>query len=92
MLSAKVIPMKRTVDEKFKYNDKRGGNFGNGYCTGVILYRKYIKSSESSRQKTKEIISNCIEMAKAGDQWSKGVIAGYRDVANERKAKKNSSV
>ncbi len=84
--------MKRTVDEKFKYNDNRGGNFGNGYCTGVILYRRYIKSNAACRLQTKQIINDCIKGSKNGDEWSKGIIAGYRDAANERKAKKNSSV
>lgn len=83
--------MARTVDEKVKYNKAKGDDdFGSGYCIGVTVYRNYIKQNDSRRQQIKLTIDNFMKLAKAGDKLSKGVIAGYRDAANERKSRKTS--
>lgn len=77
--------MKRTVDEKYNYNKSKGGDFGDGYCIGVNIYRRYFKLDTERRQETKVLINNFMSTAKKGDQLSKGIIAGYRDAANDRK-------
>ena len=81
--------MARTVDEKYKYNDKKGGDFGDGYCIGVNLYRGYVKKDVAGREHTRGIVDSFMRLAKSGDQLSKGIIAGYRDAANDRKSRKN---
>lgn len=83
--------MARTVDEKVRYNKAKGNDdFGSGYCIGVTVYRNYIKQNETRRQETKSLIDNFVRLAKTGDKLSKGVIAGYRDAANERKSRRTS--
>ena len=77
--------MKRTVDEKYKYNQARNGTFATGYCTGVTLYRSYIKSDGETRAMIKEIISNSKDLAKSGDDLGKGLMCAVRDCAAERK-------
>lgn len=79
--------MKRTVDEKYKYNQARKDTFSTGYCTGVTLYRSYIKSDGETKAMIKEIISNSKELARKGDDLGKGVMCAVRDCAEERKAK-----
>lgn len=82
--------MARTVDEKYKYNKSRKDDFGDGYCIGVNLYQGYVKRDTKGRQQTHEIVDRFMQLAKNGDKLSKGIIAGYRDAANERKARKNT--
>lgn len=82
--------MTRTVDEKYKYNDKKRGDFGDGYCIGVNLYRGYVKRDNAGRKQTRELVDSFMRFAKAGDKLSKGIIAGYRDAANDWKSRKNS--
>lgn len=79
--------MKRTVDEKYKYNQERKGGFSTGYCLGVNLYRGYIKSDGETKAITKEIITTSKELAKKGDDLGKGFMCAVRDCAEERKAK-----
>lgn len=79
--------MKRTVDEKYKYNRARGGEFSTGYCTGVTLYRNYVKSDKVTKAMIKEIISTSKELAKSGDEIGKGLMCAVRDCADERKDK-----
>lgn len=81
--------MARTVDDKYKCNKTKGGDFGDGYCFGVDLYRGYVKRDVVGRQHVCKIVDGFMKTAKAGDQLSKGIIAGYRDAANERKSRKN---
>ena len=79
--------MKRTVDEKYKYNQAREGMFSTGYCTGVTLYRSYIKSDGETKALIKNIISNSKELAQKGEDLGKGLMCAVRDCAEERKAK-----
>ena len=79
--------MKRTVDEKYKYNQSRKDTFSTGYCTGVNLYRIYTKSDGESKAMIKEIISSQKELAQKGDDLGKGFMCAVRDCAEERKAK-----
>ena len=53
--------MKRTVDEKYKYNQSRKDTFSTGYCTGVNLYRSYTKSDGETKAMIKEIITTSKE-------------------------------
>lgn len=77
--------MQRTVEEKYKYNKGRNNEFGDGYCIGVDLYRGYVKRDSDGRRQTCNLIDDFMKYAKIGDEMSKGIIAGYRDAANERK-------
>ena len=79
--------MKRSVNEKYDYNKKRGGDFGEGYCFGVSLYRNYGKNDAATKKTIKEIIDAERVNAHSGDLHSKGVMCGIRDAANERKGK-----
>lgn len=79
--------MKRTVDEKYKYNQSRKDTFSTGYCTGVNLYRSYTKSDGETKAMIKEIITTSKELAQEGDDLGKGVMCAVRDCAEERKAK-----
>lgn len=79
----------RTVDEKFKYNEQRGGDFGNGYCFAVTLYREYSNLDRKGKAIVKRLIGQEKELARYSDmQRSKGFMCGIRDAANERKARK----
>ena len=79
----------RSVDEKYKYNEKRGGAFGNGYCFAVRWYRDYPKMDNETKKVFKEYIDGQRELAKYSDmQDAKGFMCGIRDAANERKSRK----
>lgn len=80
--------MARTVEDKYKYNKSKKNDFAGGYCLGVDLYKKYVKLSSSGQESIRTSIDNFMLAAKKGDQLSKGVIAGYRDAANDRKSRK----
>ena len=79
--------MKRTVDEKYKYNQSRKDTFSTGYCTGVTLYRSYTKSDGETKAIIKDIITTSKELAQNSDKFGKGVMCAVRDCAEERKAK-----
>ena len=84
--------MKRTLNEKYDYNKKRGGDFGNGYCFAVTLYREYPKMDKQSKTAVKRLINSEKDLALYPDmQRSKGFMCGIRDAANERKARKDNS-
>ncbi len=80
--------MKRTVKEKVNYNKGRKTEFSGGYTLGVMLYNDYPKQNGEGKKTINSIVGDSKELAKAGDQWSKGVMCGMRDAANERKAKR----
>ena len=79
--------MKRTVQEKYDYNKRRKGSFPSGYCYGVSLYRDYPKHDKEGKMLTEAMVNMCHAYALLGDEFSKGVMCGYRDKANERKSK-----
>ncbi len=79
--------MKRTVKEKYEYNKRRKGMFPSGYCYGVSLYRDYPKQDEEGKMLTTAFINLSSVYAREGQPFSKGVMCGYRDTANERKSK-----
>lgn len=79
--------MKRTVDEKLRYNNERGGRFATGYGLGVMLYRDYLKQDNDGKAIIKGIIDTNKSLAKEGNEMGKGFMCGIRDAANERKAR-----
>ena len=79
--------MARTVDEKLKYNQGNKSPFSTGYVLAVKLYRDYPKSDAETKKNVKEIIDVSKDLAKKGDEMSKGFMCGFRDAANERKAR-----
>ena len=80
--------MKHSVDEKVSYNKKKKGMFSVGYVFGVSLYRDYPKGDRELKKISESIVSEAKSMAKRGDLYSKGVMCGVRDAANERKRQK----
>lgn len=83
--------MKRTVDEKVAYNSKQDTPKAAAYVVGVTLYRNYVKSNDEVKQATTQLIDSAFKRVHSGrgDEADKALIAGYRDAANERKARKN---
>lgn len=79
--------MKRTVQEKYEYNKRCKSLFSTGYCYGVSLYRDYPKQDDEGKMLTTAFINLSSSYAREGQQFSKGVMCGYRDKANERKEK-----
>ncbi len=77
--------MQRTVDEKYKYNKGQKTDFAGGYCIGVDVYRNYVKMNDEGKNTVHKSIDSFMRLARTGDRLSKGIIAGYRDAANERK-------
>lgn len=81
--------MQRTVEDKYKYNKGRRDEFSEGYCIGVDVYRNYVKLDDGNKLLARKAIDGFMQNARKGDLMSKGIIAGYRDAANERKARQN---
>lgn len=80
--------MARTLNEKYEYNQKRGGTFGNAYCLAVDIYRDYFKMNKEDKAVVKKLIGQEKELARYSDMIrSKGFMCGIRDAAKERKAR-----
>lgn len=85
--------MKRTVDEKLKYNCGQRTAFAYGYRFGVQAYRQYPKANERRKRDISGDIDYNRRLAQTGDrlrestQYAKGFMCGVRDAANERKSK-----
>lgn len=85
--------MKRTIEEKMKYNSSQRTAFAYGYRFGVQAYRRYPKADERHRRDIKGDIEYNKRLAQTGDisrssvQYAKGFMCGVRDAANERKSK-----
>lgn len=79
--------MKRTVQEKYDYNDKLDTPFSTGYTLGVILYRDYARMDKEGKKLIRKIFDDNHELARSGDEIGKGVMCAVRDCANERKAR-----
>lgn len=80
--------MKRTLKEKYDYNRARNdGEFSSGYCIGVTMYKDYVKGDDEYKKVIREFVDTSKELARDGDKFGKGVMCGYRDCANERKAR-----
>lgn len=83
--------MKRSVDEKLKYNDEQKTPFSYGYRWGVRAYRKYPKVDKAERKRIRTEIDDYNKQARNGkgrsQECAKGYMCGVRDAANERKAR-----
>ncbi len=77
-----------SVDDKIKFNKKRGSQFSVGYILGVKQYRNYPYKDRKGKQTAKKAIDEFARQARNGDEFAKGIMCGIRDCANERKAKK----
>ena len=80
--------MKRTIDEKLKYNREQKTPFASGYCVGAILYNDYRKTDDEGKTITRKLIDTSKSIALSDDDFGKGFMCGVRDAANERKARK----
>lgn len=85
---------KYSFEEKYQFNKTRakGCNFSAGYCLGADLYEMFPRQNAEFQSTVSEFISTAKENATAKidtdlDAWNKGVMCGYRDAANERKAR-----
>lgn len=80
--------MKRTLEEKYKYNKARtDDNFSFGYCYGADIYKDYAKADSKYRKTIRDLIDTAKISARGGDSLCKGIMCGYKDAADERKAK-----
>ena len=85
--------MKRTIDEKLKYNSAQKTAFAYGYRFGVQAYRRYPKADERHKRDISSDIDYNRRLVQTGDksresvQYAKGFMCGVRDAANERKSK-----
>lgn len=79
--------MKRTLKEKFEYNNARNTPFSTGYSLGVNIYNDYRKFDDEGKKIVRELIDTNKSLARDGDVMSKGFMCGVRDAANERKSK-----
>ena len=79
--------MKRTVQEKYDYNDKLDTPFSTGYTLGVMLYRDYPRMDKEGKRLIRKIFDDNHELARSGDEIGKGVMCAVRDCANERKSR-----
>lgn len=78
----------QSLEEKIRFNQKRGTLFSVGYIMGVKYYRGYPKKDTRGKRTVKKAFDEFSRQARSGDEFAKGIMCGVRDAANERKAKK----
>lgn len=85
--------MKRTVDEKLKYNSEQKTPFAYGYRFGVKAYREYPKANKKRKREMMSDIDDNKRLAQSGKstcnsvQYAKGFMCAMRDCAAERRAR-----
>lgn len=79
--------MFRSVQEKYDYNKRRSGLFSSGYCFGVTLYNDYAKSGKPLQKSIRGFVDSAHQKALEGEEFSKGVMNAYRDMARVRSGK-----
>lgn len=85
--------MKRTVDEKLKYNSEQKTPFAYGYRFGVKAYRQYPKADKKRKLAMLAEIDDNKRLAQSGKstcnsvQYAKGFMCAMRDCAAERRAR-----
>lgn len=85
--------MKRTVDEKLKYNREQKTPFSYGYRFGVKAYRQYPKADKKRKRAMLAEIDDNKRLAQSGKstcnsvQYAKGFMCAMRDCAAERRAR-----
>lgn len=83
--------MIQSLDDKIKFNQKRGTQFSIGYIMGVKQYRNYSQKDRKGKRTAKKAIDEFSKQARNGDEFAKGIMCGIRDAANERKQKNNNT-
>ncbi len=78
----------KTLEEKLKYNSLKHTDFSFGYKLGVQIYKDYPKLKEKGKRELVKLVDGYRELARDGNEISKGFMCGYRDAANDRKVKK----
>ena len=87
--------MKRSVDEKLKYNSEQKTPFAYDYRFGVKAYREYPKVSKKRKRAMLAEIDDNKRLAQSGKsarnsvQYAKGFMCAMRDCAAERKARQS---
>lgn len=81
-----------SFEEKKAYNEKKaavGDEFAKGYTFGVLLYGL----GKIDKKTVSEFVDNVKVFLKVDPQCSnfKGIMCGYRDAANDRKARQNKN-
>lgn len=85
--------MKRTVDEKLKYNREQKTPFSYGYIFGVRAYREYPKANKKRKREMMSDIDDNKRLALSGKstrgsvRYAKGFMCAMRDCAAERRAR-----
>ena len=85
--------MKRTVDEKLKYNREQKTPFAYGYRFGVKAYREYLNANKKRKREMMSDIDDNKRLALTGKstrgsvQYAKGFMCAMRDCAAERRAR-----
>lgn len=85
--------MKRSVDEKLKYNSEQETPFAYGYRFGVKAYREYPKANKKRKREMMSDIDDNKRLAQSGKstrnsvQYAKGFMCAMRDCAAERRAR-----
>ena len=81
--------MKFSFLEKYRYNQAHASHkpFSAGYKMGADLYLDYAKAGKDGQKQTHKIFNEFHALALQGDPFSKGILCGARDAANERKRK-----
>ena len=85
--------MKRSVDEKLKYNNEQKTPFAYGYRFGVKAYRQYPKADKKRKRAMLAEIDDNKRLAQSGKsacnsvQYAKGFMCAMRDCAVERRAR-----
>ena len=82
--------MKYSFKEKLRSNKTRQKHrpFAAGYVFGATLYEDFPRQNTEFKKTVKEFIDTMKNSASGKDSdYEKGVMCGYRDAANERKAK-----
>ena len=85
--------MKRSVDEKLKYNREQKTPFACGYRFGVKAYREYPKANKKRKREMMSDIDDNKRLAQSGKstrnsvQYAKGFMCAMRDCAAERRAR-----
>lgn len=85
--------MKRSVDEKLKYNCEQKTPFAYGYRFGVKAYREYPKANKKRKREMMSDIDDNKRLAQSGKstrnsvQYAKGFMCAMRDCAVERRAR-----
>ncbi len=75
------------VDRYVYHHERKDSKFSSSYCIGVQVYQMYEQYDEDGKQVVKDFISTNKQLASMGDVSARGVMAGIRDAAADRKSR-----